>query len=127
MPVRSAELRNSKFGSKIDADVVRARIQAQRDSMIAQQTLTAQSAVDMENSVKIVLEEAGVSSIQIPFFLSMARQLEKLKRKYTSQDAGSTGGKEAILITAKWTARGLAGATVDAVSLNRGYVTDNTP
>lgn len=119
--VRDGALRASKFASKLDPAVISARITAQKDSMVLQQTVAAGLAVTMEKSVKATIEADGVLNLTVPFYLSFARELDKCNRTYTSTDAASTGGLKAQAIKAKWVAHGLASTELIKVGALFGY------
>jgi hypothetical protein len=121
MPVRSASLRASKFASKLDADVIRQRFSAQKDSMETQQAAKAAEAAVIEQGIKTIVEDEGVSSITIPFYIAFAKQLGKLSGKYDSKDPESTGGLEAQALADKWLARGLTNTNLVSVADFMGY------
>jgi len=78
--------------------------QAIRDSYANAQV----SLVAMELAVRGVLNSAGVSTIQYPFYLCFGRELWSLASKgYTLGEASGIGSGEAAIIMAKWEARGL--------------------
>ena len=111
MPVRDAKYRTSKYAAKIDPDVIRARFEAEKDSMVEQEAEQFASLAAMEDTVKTIVEDAGVSTIEIPFYLNVGRQAYKIGRKFT----GKTAQNEAMGIGALWKMRGLDESLVDQI------------
>jgi hypothetical protein len=62
--------------------------------------------------VKQVCDGAGVSIIQYPFYLCFGREMWSLIRKEVS---GESLAKEAATLVAKWKARGLTEAVLQAI------------
>ena len=77
-----------------------ARIQGSFDDMYA-----------MEGEVRQVLNSAGVSVIQYPFYLAFGRQVWKLSQRIS----GETAVLEAAILVAKWVARGLSLAVLATI------------
>jgi len=114
--VRAAEYRQRKYEGKIDPEVVRLRIEAHRETMATQQTTVLPLLTAMEEKVKAYIESpppgVTVYSIEIPFYLSFARQLFRLCRR-TSGDVLKT---EAQLVANKWASRGLNGTLLVGIA-----------
>ncbi len=119
--VRSATQRAAKYAAKTDADVVRARVAAQTDSMNAAQAAQVTTAVQIETDVKAIVEPSGTPTIQIPFYIAFGRQLYKLKGKFPTTGAGSTGSVEAQTIATKWQGRGLEPALLIDIAQKYGF------
>lgn len=102
---RDPSYRASKYASKIVGDVVKNRIDAQKDSMVAQATAQFGLISAKEESTKTLLTGWGISTVLVPFYLSYARQLYGIVKKHSGQIAEN----EACIATAKWgsTQRGL--------------------
>ena len=66
----------------------------------------------MELSVKQVCDGAGVTTIEIPFYLAFGREMWKKTRQDIS---GETLALWAAMSIVKWTARGLTGAVLQAI------------
>lgn len=112
--VRSAEARKRKYESKIDADVVRSRISAQKTYMVEQMESRAAELATIEANVKAIVESqtTPISSIMVPFYLNAARELYKLSKKFS----GTTLNKEADVVLDKWCARGLTGTVLQEIA-----------
>jgi hypothetical protein len=102
--VRSEVYRARKFEGKMDPDAVRSRFSALKEDMV-EQTLQRQSElVSLEKDLKNqIIEPQGVSTILIPQYLNVGRQLWSLSGRFT----GATFQNEATLIAQKWVSRGL--------------------
>lgn len=124
----SASDRSTKYGSKIDGDVVRARIEAQKVAMSAKMVETSVTAVADETTVKQVIEPLGVAPHLVVAYLNFGRGVSKIKRTYPNSLAdGSTGQKEVESLGTRAVARGLTGTTIEAIALAFGYTIDVTP
>jgi len=75
---RHPVFRTRKYDAKIDATVISARFAAQRDGMVEQEASMFAELSEVERKAKIILEEAGVSVVQIPMYLDFARQCYKI-------------------------------------------------
>lgn len=85
--VRSSAYRISKYDAKMVGDVVKNRIDAQRDSMVAQETTQFGNLVQIESDTKQLCETWGVNVILVPSFLAFARQCYKITRKHSGDIA----------------------------------------
>ena len=65
-----------------------------------------------ETAVKQVCDGAGVATIQYPFYLCFGREMWALNRREIS---GESLAKEAAVLVAKWKARGLTEAVLQAI------------
>ena len=101
--VRSATYRTSKYAAKLVGDVVKNRIDAQRDSMIEQETNRFADIVAAEEATKNLLVGWGLSTIFVPFYLSFARQCYSIVNKH----AGSIAVEEICIRANAWETRGL--------------------
>ncbi len=79
---------------------IAARIQSSFDDIYA-----------MEGEVRQVLNEAGVSVIQYPFYFAFGRQVWKLVQRITGESAAI----ETAALTAKWTSRGLTQSVLESI------------
>jgi hypothetical protein len=70
----------------------------------------------METVIRETLGGAGAPLIQYPFYLSFGREMWALHAMRGINLAGYTGQMELVLAKAKWVARGLDGAILDAVA-----------
>jgi len=79
---RHPVFRARKYDAKMDATVIGSRFAAQRDSMVEQEQAMFAELSEVERKAKIILEEAGVSVVQIPMYLDFARQCYKIGKKH---------------------------------------------
>jgi len=112
--VRSATYRKAKYTAKIDADVQRSRISALKDSMAEQMQTASAELATVETNVKAILEAetSAISSIFVPQYLNVGRQLYRLSKKF----GGSTFDLEAGVVCDKWVSRGLKGQVVEKIA-----------
>ena len=96
--------RIAKWNVKFNTERIKATLDEMRPSMLANVTAVYPMITAMELQVKQVCDGAGVSVIQIPFYLNFGRELWALSRKEVS---GETLAIEAATLIAKWVARGL--------------------
>lgn len=101
--VRDASRRTTKYAAKIVGDVIKNRIDALKDSMVEQVTDKFADLVNIESQTKSMLNSWGVKSITVPFYLSYARKLWRLKNKHS----GGTLNVEACIATKAFIDRGL--------------------
>jgi hypothetical protein len=103
--VRSAERRKAKYEAKVDADVFRSRILAQKTAMVTNMESAAADLATTEAEVKRVIENmtTPVYGHSIPAYLNVGRQLYKLSKKFS----GATLNAEAQTVLVKWKAKGL--------------------
>ncbi len=103
MPVRPSLRRIQKFRAKYDPEAIRNAIERQLDAIIEQQTYTQTQLEKVENLTKTILGEEGVPSPLIPAYLAYARQIWKLRNKFSAE----TLKIEADIMLYKWTRRAL--------------------
>lgn len=96
--MRDADRRIKKYTAKINGDVIKNRIDAQKESMVEQVTDRFTDAVAKESAVKTLLVGWGVSSIEVPFYLSYGRELWGISLKHS----GTIAENEACLACKKW-------------------------
>ena len=101
--VRGAADRINKYTAKIVGDVVKNRIDAQKDLMVAQFGPQVQQIAAEEAQIASYLDPLGISPMLKPFYMSYGRKLHALKRKHTDV----TLHDEACIATVAWGARGL--------------------
>ena len=101
--VRSSAHRASKYDAKMVGDVVKNRFDAQRDSMVAQETDQFGMLVNIEEAVKTLLEGWGVSVTLTPSYLAFARQTYRINRTH----GGTIGVNEMCYAAEHWELRGL--------------------
>ncbi|MEM1703822.1 MAG: hypothetical protein QW794_05540 [Thermosphaera sp.] len=81
--VTPAEKRIARFESKIDADVVRARIAAQKEEMVRSATARQAEIADVQAKVKGILETYGVLPELYVAFMKIGTKLYGLSRKHS--------------------------------------------
>jgi len=101
--VRPANYRTSKYDAKMVGDVVKNRIDAQKDSMVEQVTNKFATYVAAEESAKSLLNSWGVSTTLIPSYLSFARQCRSIADKH----ADTVALEEICIRFDSWVSRGL--------------------
>ena len=101
--VRSAPNRINKYTAKIVGDVVKNRIDAQKDLMVAQFAPEITAITAEENQIASYLDPIGISPMLKPFYMSYGRKIHALKRKHTDE----TLHDEACIATVAWGTRGL--------------------
>ena len=79
---RHPVFRTRKYDAKMDATVISSRFAAQRDGMVEQEASMFAELSEVERKAKIILEEAGVSVVQIPMYFDFARQCYKIGKKH---------------------------------------------
>lgn len=112
--VRSAVDRVNKYTAKIVGDVVKNRIDAQKDLMVAQFEPEASALVTEENQIASYLDPLGIDVMRKPFYMSYGRKLHALKRKHTDD----TLHDEACIATVAWSTRGLDIFHLATIALN---------
>jgi len=114
--VRSSTYRASKYSAKLVGDVIKNRIDAQKDSMTEQFTTQAGLMVGKEEAVKILLTGWGIVTPLVPFYLAYARELYGITRKHS----GSIAENEACLACKKWgdVKRGLTKYYLQVIALD---------
>lgn len=102
---RSPLLRARKYDAKMDATVIGARFAAQRDGMVEQEQGIQAELAEVERHARIILNEAGVSVVQIPSYLCFARQCYKVGKTHLE----ATRVNEVWIKYQTWVYRGLNG------------------
>jgi long-subunit acyl-CoA synthetase (AMP-forming) len=104
--------RIAKWNTKFNTERIKATLDEMRPTMLANVTAVYPMITAMELQVKQVCDGAGVSVIQIPFYLNFGRELWALTRREVS---GETLAIEAAVLIDKWKARGLTEAVLQAI------------
>ena len=112
--VRSAANRINKYTAKIVGDVVKNRIDAQKDFMTAQFAATASNLAAKEIAIAAYLDPLGISPMLKPFYMSYGRKLGMLASKH--EDV--TLHDEACIATVAWGSRGLDLFHLATIALN---------
>ena len=103
---------------------IKAIVDEKRPTMLAnvQAVIPMISAMDLQ--VKQVCDGAGVPTIAYPFYLCFGREMWALSRKDIS---GESLAQEAATLIAKWVARGLMLAVLQAIRTDVFNVAAPTP
>lgn len=109
---RDPILRARKYDAKMDATVIAARFAAQRDGMVEQMQAKSAELSEVERKAKIILEEQGVSVVQIPMYLDFARQCYKIGKNHLE----ATRTNEVYYKYLVWLNRGLNGAVLSSIA-----------
>ena len=81
--VRSETYRTRKYEAKIDDTSIAQRFRDQKPDMVEQVSARFAELVLIEEKAKAVCEAAGVSVIQIPFYLNFARQCYRIAKQFS--------------------------------------------
>ncbi len=111
MPIDPTK-RIANWDEKYNIERITAVLTEKRAQMLANISAVTPMITAMELQVKQVCDGAGVMTIQIPFYLCFGREMWKLIRAETS---GETLAIEAATLIAKWKARGLTEAVLQAI------------
>lgn len=106
--VRNAGDRIRKYEAKMDPTVIGARFTAQKDDMVAQETVKFAELEAIEIDIKAITDGDGIATIRVPFYLACGRQFYKINQNFT----GTTQDNEFDIVRDKWVARGLLDATI---------------
>lgn len=101
--VKSGTDRINKYTAKIVGDVVKNRIDAQKDFMVANASPEFDLLAQEEGQVAAYCDPLGISPMLKPFYMSFARKIHGLKRKHTDV----TLYEEVCIAAVAWGARGL--------------------
>ncbi len=107
-PVKRIE----NWDTKYNLERINAILTEKRPKMLEHVGEVFVSLAAMESQVKQVLDMAGASMIQFPFYLCFGREMWHLTRKEVSGDALA---EEAAVLIAKWVGRGLTQATLETI------------
>lgn len=110
--VRPAQYRQSKFIAKIDPDIIKQRIEAEKEFMIEQTIPIFKTQEQMEIAVGKLLSDKGLYGIQIHHYRNFSQELFSLTRRFWT----NTLNKEATLLAKKWIARGLDKETLKEIA-----------
>jgi len=101
--------RASKYAKKIDSEVIKNRIDSQKESMVDQQRDYFPSAVEVEVKVKDLLD--GESNFKIVYYIIFAKEIQKIIKKHGGGRSligtQSTMYQELEIMQEKWLRRGL--------------------
>ena len=104
--------RIANWNVKYNTERIKATLDEKRPAMLANVTAVTPMITAMELQVKQVCDGVGVPTIQYPFYLCFGREIWALSRKEIS---GESLAQEAATLIAKWVARGLTPAVLQAI------------
>ena len=104
--------RIANWNVKYNTERIKATLDEKRPGMLASVTAVFPMITAMELQVKQVCDGKGVPTIQYPFYLNFGREIWALTRKEVS---GESLAQEVAVLSAKWTARGLTQAVLQAI------------
>jgi len=96
-----------------DTARIKAVLDLKRPKMFEHVQTQIVSLVSMESQVKQTCDASGVSVIQYPFYLDFGRELWHITHE--TEMSGESAAQEAAVLIAKWVARGLTQAVLQAI------------
>ncbi len=112
MPTDPAK-RVANWDAGFDTAAVKAKVDKKRADMLSRVQAQFTSLASMEAQVKQVLDLAGASVIEYPFYLSFGRELWSMTHE--REISGEAAAIEAELLIVKWVARGLARSVLETI------------
>jgi len=116
--------RIAKWNTKYNLERVNAILTEMRPTMYAKVQAVFPDLTAMELRVKQTLDAAGVPTRDYPSYLAFGRELWALGRKEIS---GESAAKEAATLIAKWVARNLVQAVLQAIRTQVFNISAPTP
>ena len=95
-----------------DTEAIKAKIDKKRPSMLTHASEVFVSQYTNDTEVRQMCDAAGVSIIQLPFYLAYGREMWRLRRSGLS---GESLALEAAVLIAKWATRGLTQAVLEVI------------
>ena len=111
MPIDPTKRLNN-WDEKYNLERINAILTEKRPTMLQSMAAVVPLLAAMEQQVKQVCDGAGVPTIAYPFYLCFGREMWALTRKDIS---GESMALEAATLIAKWVARGLTQAVLQAI------------
>jgi len=109
---RSTIARNAKYTNSVMAlGYQPGKIEKYLPDMIAQFKRSTAIAVFDENTTKLILAEAGITTILNPFYIAFAKQISRLRLKFS----GTQLINETDVILIVWAGRGLDRDTLEKI------------
>jgi len=96
-----------------DTARIKAVLDLKRPKMFEHVQAQIVSLVSMESQVKQTCDASGVSVIEYPFYLDFGRELWHITHE--TEMSGESAAQEAAVLIAKWVARGLTQAVLQAI------------
>lgn len=111
--VRSSANRLAKYDHKLVGDVWKNRIDAHRDSMVAQETTKFGDLVDVEDAARAILNTASVSVTLLASYMAAAKRFYKIAQTHL----GNIAVIECCIESKKWNLRGLSATILNDICL----------
>ncbi len=111
MAVRNAYRRIQKWEANMDGEALSTKVGRLKPMMLSQIEEMYPALVSMEDSVKTVLDEEGVSTTQYPFYINFGRQCFKLSREFS----GGTLINRVNIALQRWVADGFTQAILERI------------
>ena len=111
MPIDPVK-RLENWDQKYNLTRISAILTEKRPKMLEHATSVIVSLASMEQQVKQTCDASGVPTIQYPFYLCFGREIWSRINKEMS---GESLAQEAAVLIAKWVARGLTQAVLQAI------------
>lgn len=111
MGVRPASRRLDKWEAMFSGDVVSTKLAGYKEKMKEQLSTIFPKQEALENEVKLILAEAGTSTILNPSYINFGREVLKLAEKFT----GGQLINAVNIVLNKWVARGLDQDTLEKI------------
>jgi hypothetical protein len=111
MAVRNAYRRIQKWEANLTGEALSEKVGRLKDMMKSQIEEMFPALEEMENRVKVVLDEEGVSTTQYPFYINFGRQCFNLVRKF----AGETLKSRINIQLQRWVADGYTQAILEKI------------
>jgi hypothetical protein len=105
--------RIDNWNTKYNLERINAILTEKRPKMFEHVQAQFVSLASMESQVKQTCDASGVSVIQYPFYLCFGRELWHITHE--REMSGESAAKEAAVLIAKWTARGLTAPVLQAI------------
>jgi hypothetical protein len=121
--VKEATLRKRKYVVNIDPETLKKQITAVKPLMVTKETAYFSQIAEVERKVKVVCEEAGITTFQVAQYINFGRQLYRLTNKFS----GSTLLTEACATATLWSTRGLNNTLLLKVLALFGLSCSNLP
>jgi len=96
-----------------DTARIKAVLDLKRPKMFEHVQTQIVSLVSMESQVKQTCDASGVSVVHYPFYLDFGRELWHITHE--TEMSGESAAQEAAVLIAKWVARGLTQAVLQAI------------
>jgi hypothetical protein len=105
--------RIANWDAGYDTSAIKAKVDKKRPDMLSRVQAQFPAISSMEGQVKQVLDLAGSTVIEYPFYLSFARELWSMTHE--REISGEAAAVEAETLIVKWVARGLTRSVLENI------------